>query len=99
MEDPPFANLGAFTAPELAFVFGNHIAGLFGLAAGRGAALSADDGVLGVDGGVGQSERGNRFAWPAYEMTTEPEIVLDTTQSTETKLEQSQCDFWDGIEQ
>ena len=99
MEDPPFLNLGAFHGSELVFVFGNDIAGAFGLEANEVPLSQLMMAYWGSMAASGNPNGSNRFAWPAYEMTTEPEIVLDTTQSTETKLEQSQCDFWDGIEQ
>jgi hypothetical protein len=46
---------------------------------------------------AGDPNGGGRFAWPPYETTTEPEIVLDLTQSTETGLEKAKCDFWDAL--
>jgi para-nitrobenzyl esterase len=35
--------------------------------------------------------------WPAYEMTTEPLLVLDVPVSTTTGFKSSQCDFWDTL--
>jgi hypothetical protein len=35
--------------------------------------------------------------WPAYDATSEKQIVLDLTLSTESAYEKSQCDFWDGL--
>jgi para-nitrobenzyl esterase len=47
---------------------------------------------------TGNPNGGGRFTWPPYDTTTEPDLVLNVTQSTETQYEKPQCDFWDAIE-
>jgi para-nitrobenzyl esterase len=88
--------LGAFHGSELLFVFGNKI---------ETSSLQPDElplsqAMMGYWGGMAASGNPNgmgRFAWPAYTLGTEPEIVLDLTLSTETELKKAQCDFWDAL--
>jgi para-nitrobenzyl esterase len=98
LENPPLPNLGAFHGSELVFVFGNSIAGIFGLQPDEQPLSTLMMSYWGAMASSGAPNATGLFSWPAYQMTTEPEIVLDTTPSTETELEKSQCDFWDGIE-
>jgi para-nitrobenzyl esterase len=90
------SNLGAFHGSELPFIFGNKLVSV---------ALQADElplskAMMGYWGSMAKTADPNgdgRFSWPQYTLDTEPEIVLDLTQSTVTELEKSQCDFWDSI--
>jgi para-nitrobenzyl esterase len=95
----PIPNLGAFHGSELMFVFGNKLAGLVSLQAEE---LPLSNEMMGYWGsmaahGTPNSGDGGAFVWPPYELTTEPEILLDLTLSTETELKKAQCDFWDSI--
>ena len=98
MENPPFGGLGAFHGSELVFVLGNEIAGSFGLQPDEEPLSQLMIGYWGAMAASGSPNGGTRFAWPAYDATTETEIVLDTTPSTESQLQKAQCDFWDGLE-
>jgi para-nitrobenzyl esterase len=88
--------LGAFHGSELLFVFGNSL---------DGSRLQPDElplskammGYWGTMASSGNPNGAGRFAWPNYQMSTEPEIDLDLMESTVTELESSQCDFWDSI--
>jgi para-nitrobenzyl esterase len=94
---PLIPDLGAFHGSELLFVFGNKLDGLVGLQASE-VPLSRE--MMAYWGRMAESGAPNgvgAFAWPKYDVTTEPEIVLDLTLSTETELQQSHCDFWDSI--
>ncbi|HEY2364999.1 MAG TPA: carboxylesterase family protein, partial [Polyangiaceae bacterium] len=37
-------------------------------------------------------------AWPAYAQSSDTNLVLDATVSTNTNLKKAKCDFWDTIE-
>jgi para-nitrobenzyl esterase len=95
----PIPNLGAFHGSELMFVFGNELAGLVSLQADEVPLSNDMMGYWGSMAALGNPNTSSKsmFTWPAYELTTEPEVVLDLTLSTETELKQSQCDFWDGL--
>jgi para-nitrobenzyl esterase len=89
--------LGAFHGSELLFVFGNELDGIVGLQTDE---LPLSHEMMAYWGSMAASGNPNHtgaFTWPAYSLTTEPEIVLDLTLSTETELKKAQCDFWDGI--
>jgi len=93
----PIPDLGAFHASELLFVFGNPLPSLAMLQTNE---LPLSKTMMGYWGSMaknGDPNGGGRFAWPKYDMTTETDLVLDLTQSTETQLEKAQCDFWDGL--
>jgi para-nitrobenzyl esterase len=95
----PIPNLGAFHGSELMFVFGNKLAGLVSLQTDE---LPLSNDMMGYWGSMAahgdpNTSSTSSFTWPPYQLTTEPEIVLDLTLSTETELKKSQCDFWDGI--
>jgi para-nitrobenzyl esterase len=98
MEDPPFPNLGSFHGSELPFVFGNPIEGVFTLEADEEPLSTLMMSYWANMAAAGNPNGAGLFAWPAYQATTEPEVVLETTPSTETELAQATCDFWDGIE-
>jgi para-nitrobenzyl esterase len=91
--------LGAFHSAELLFVFGN------GLPCGGTATLLPSEvplsqaimGYWGTMASTGNPNGGGLFMWPQYDTTTETEIVLDLTQSTEMQYEKAQCDFWDSL--
>lgn len=38
-----------------------------------------------------------QFNWPKYDLSTETNIVLDLTMSTETAYKKKQCGFWDSL--
>jgi para-nitrobenzyl esterase len=90
-------NLGAFHSSELLFVFGNPLPSLATLQASELPLSKTMMGYWGSMAKTGDPNGGGRFAWPKYEMSTEPEIVLDLPQSTVTEYEKAQCDFWDGL--
>jgi para-nitrobenzyl esterase len=94
---PLIPNLGAFHGSELFFVFGNKILGFAGLQTDE---LPLSHEMMAYWGRMAETGNPNgmgAFAWPEYNLTTEPEIVLDLTLSTETELKKAQCDFWDGL--
>jgi para-nitrobenzyl esterase len=91
-------NLGAFHASELFFVFDNTY-GVVNLQAQGEATLAQEMmGYWGAMATAGDPNGGGRLSWPAYDATSEKQMVLDLTLSTESAYEKSQCDFWDGIE-
>jgi para-nitrobenzyl esterase len=94
---PLIPNLGAFHGSELLFVFGNKLDGITGLQSNE---LPLSNEMMAYWGRMathGNPNTSGAFAWPAYQLTTEPEIVLDLTLSTETELKSAACDFWDSI--
>jgi para-nitrobenzyl esterase len=93
----PIPNLGAFHGSELMFVFGNKLEGVTSLTSSETTLSHEMMGYWGRMAKSGSPNESNVFAWPGYELASEPEIVLDLTLSTETELKASQCDFWDGI--
>lgn len=93
----PVPGLGAFHGSELMFVFGNQFEGLATLQPAE-LPLSADMmGYWGAMAAKGDPNGGARAAWPTYDSTTEPDLVLDLTLSTESALKRAACDFWDGL--
>jgi para-nitrobenzyl esterase len=94
---PLIPNLGAFHGSELLFVFGNTLVGFSGLAADEVPLSHEMMAYWGHMAAGGNPNSAGAFMWPAYQLTTEPEIVLDLTLSTETELKATQCDFWDSI--
>jgi len=45
----------------------------------------------------GDPNGGGRAVWPAYDLSTETQLVLDLTTSTESAYKSAQCDFWDSL--
>jgi para-nitrobenzyl esterase len=97
-ENPPFPGLGVFHGSELVFIFGNAIAGEFGLSPDEVPLQTLMRGYWSSMAASGNPNGGGRLAWPAYDATTDPEIVLNLTPSTETAQKKAICDFWDTIE-
>jgi para-nitrobenzyl esterase len=96
--DFPVPDLGAFHGSELEFVFGNPINSLASpLTAAEQTLSAAMMGYWGAMAGAGNPNGGARPSWPLYQLTTEPDLVLDLTLSTETELKKAQCDFWDAL--
>ncbi len=93
----PIANLGAFHGSELLFVFGNPLKPFASLQASEEPLSKTMMGYWGAMAAGGDPNGGGRFMWPAYDLSTEPQIVLDTTISTVTQLRKAECDFWDGL--
>ncbi len=90
-------NLGAFHGSELEFVFGNPLDVGLPLTPAELPLSAAMMGYWGAMAATGAPNGGGRPMWPAYQMSTEPDMVLDLTLSTETELEEQACDFWDGL--
>jgi para-nitrobenzyl esterase len=91
-------SLGVFHGSELEFVFGHLINALAQPLTPEEQTLSTEMmGYWGAMARSGSPNGGGRVSWPLYDMTTEPDIVLDVTVSTETELEKAQCDFWDAL--
>jgi para-nitrobenzyl esterase len=89
-------SMGAFHGSELLLVFGNTI---FGASLQPNEVPLSKD-IMGYWGSLtatGNPNGGGRLTWPAYDLTTEPNIVLDLTLSTETQFRKAQCDFWDSL--
>jgi len=85
---------------ELLFVFGNKFCGFGPCVSLQPSEVPLSQTMMGYWGAMakdGDPNGAGRFPWPKYDTTTEPEIVLDVVQSTETQLEKAQCDFWDGL--
>jgi para-nitrobenzyl esterase len=99
-ENALIKNLGAFHSCEIPFVFGNATELVPSLAADE-APLSKE--MMGYWGRMAKAADPNATSssgaptWPAYDATTEPDMVLDLTLSTETAFAKSACDFWDGL--
>lgn len=92
------ANLGAFHSGEIPFVFG-HPTQLMPESpnAMEEPLAQAMMGYWSRMADKGDPNGGGAPNWPAYELTTEPNIVLDLTISTETQLKKADCDFWDNL--
>jgi para-nitrobenzyl esterase len=90
-------NLGAFHGSELLFVFGNPIEGV-GLQAAEQPLSDLMQRYWGSMAATGDPNGAARFTWPKYDVTNEPEVVLDLTPSTVNQYRKAQCDFWDGID-
>jgi para-nitrobenzyl esterase len=94
----PIPDLGAFHGSELEFVFGNPLDGsVVSLTPAELPLSTAMMGYWGAMASSGNPNGGSRLMWPAYDLTTEPDLVLDLTLSTETELEKATCDFWDAL--
>jgi para-nitrobenzyl esterase len=46
---------------------------------------------------TGDPNGDSAFAWPTYDATSDPHMVLDLTLSAGTALKKDICDFWDGL--
>jgi para-nitrobenzyl esterase len=93
----PIPNLGAFHGSELEFVFGNPFDAFTSLQPDE---LPLSKNMMQYWGAMAKGASPTvtgQLAWPVYTMATEPDMVLDLTLSTETELEQAQCDFWAGL--
>jgi para-nitrobenzyl esterase len=100
---PLAPTLGAFHGSELLFVFGNELDGVVSLQTDE---VPLSNEMMGYWGSMaargtpnGPTAKGKgSLIWPKYDLTSEPEIVLDLTLSTETEYKKANCDFWDGLE-
>ncbi len=92
------SGLGAFHSSEIAFVFGHATQLEPNTPTDAEAPLSASmQGYWGRMAKAGDPSGAGALAWPKYDLTTEPDQVLDLTVSTETAFKKSDCDFWDGL--
>lgn len=91
-------DLGAFHSSEIRYVFANPSQLLPQELTDEEKSLAAT--TMGywarlARGGDPNAE--GAFAWPAYEATSDANIVLDTTVAKETARRKAQCDFWDSL--
>jgi para-nitrobenzyl esterase len=96
----PEKDLGAFHTSELPFVFDNEFCWFGPCVSLQPAEVPLSRAIMGYWGRMartGDPNGAGAFEWPKYELTTEPEIVLDVVPTTESDLERSQCDFWDTL--
>ncbi len=90
--------LGAFHSSEVPFVFGNATELEPNSPMADEAPLSsAMMGYWGRMAAAGNPNGGSAVAWPAYDPTTEPDLVLDLPVTTELAYDKAACDFWDGL--
>jgi para-nitrobenzyl esterase len=90
--------LGAFHSSEIPFVFGNstELEPNTPTAAEEPLAKTMM-GYWGRMATAGDPNGAGATVWPKYDTTTEPDLVLDLTVSTETAYKKSDCDFWDML--
>jgi para-nitrobenzyl esterase len=97
-ESPLIMGLGAFHSSEIPFVFGNNTElEPHSPSADEMPLANAMMGYWGRMAAAGDPNGAGAVAWPKYDTTTEPDIVLDLTITTETAYKKSDCDFWDGL--
>lgn len=91
-------NLGSFHSAEIPFVFGHASQLEPNTPTDAEAPLSkAMQGYWGRMATAGDPNGDGAVSWPKYDATTEPDLVLDLTVSTETAFKKADCDFWDGL--
>jgi para-nitrobenzyl esterase len=90
--------LGSFHSSEIPFVFGNstELEPNTPTAAEEPLATTMM-GYWGRMAGAGDPNGSGSVAWPKYDVTTEPDVVLDIPVTTETAYKKSDCDFWDTL--
>jgi para-nitrobenzyl esterase len=92
----PTASMGAFHGAELMFVFGHGVP----FVSLDNSELPLSQLMMGYWGSmatVGTPNTGSAFAWPAYDVAAESQMVLAMTPSTESAYKKAQCDFWDAL--
>jgi para-nitrobenzyl esterase len=98
--------LGAFHSSEIPFVFG-HASALepntpTAAETPLSAAMQGYWGRMAADGdpngtGTGSGSGSGAVAWPKYDASTEPDLVLDLHIAAETAYKKADCDFWDAL--
>jgi para-nitrobenzyl esterase len=97
-ENALIKGLGAFHSSEIPFVFGNATELEPNTPAMDEAGLAtAMMGYWSRMASAGNPNGAGAVAWPPYDVTTEPDLVLDLTQTSELAYKKSDCDFWDGL--
>jgi para-nitrobenzyl esterase len=91
------ADLGAFHASELPYVFANPMEPQLALTPSD---LSVSKQVMAYWGSMathGDPNVAGQPTWPRYDMTNETQIILDLTVATESLYKKAKCDFWDSL--
>jgi para-nitrobenzyl esterase len=97
LDGGPAQGLGAFHALELYFVFQQESFEFYDFSPSE---ITLSQNMLGywTRFAIGHDPNGGgATAWPAYDATTDPAIVLDTTISTITNIRTAGCDVLDAV--
>jgi para-nitrobenzyl esterase len=95
--DLGIAGLGAPHASELPYVFGNPLDPKAPLTPGDLPVVKQVMAYWGSMAMNGDPKTAGQLDWPRYDTTSETQIVLDVTPSTESAFKKAKCDFWDGL--
>ena len=97
LEAPFMQGLGVFHSAELPFVFGNDDYPL-GRVGTSGAPVSASiQDYWTTFAKTGAPNSSAEVAWPGYDATSDPYLVLGTPIAASTQLKTALCDFWDAL--
>jgi para-nitrobenzyl esterase len=97
LEQPLIADLGAFHSAEIAFVFGGETFPL-GKVGSADALSRAMQGYWTRFAATGDPNGGDApVAWPSYDASSDPHLVLDVPVSAAAGLKPAICDFWDAL--
>jgi para-nitrobenzyl esterase len=90
--------LGAYHSIEVGFVFGNPTTiEEAPLTVPEQGLSSAMMGYWGRMAASGDPNGGGAPTWPAYDATSDQDLALDLTISSESGLKKALCDFWDTL--
>ena len=93
----PLAAERAFHSAELPFVFRTWSNEGYVATPGEAALSDAIQGYWARFARAGDPNGGGALAWPRYDATTDPVVVLDDTLSTANGVADAKCDFWDSV--
>jgi para-nitrobenzyl esterase len=96
LSSPVAPDLGVVHGAELPFVFGNERFGL-GMVGDATALVTAVQHYWTQFATFATPNYQGAVAWPPYDATTEPELVLASTLSTATQLDAAACGLWDAL--